>query len=907
MTRLLAAVSLVGVAFAQDTPSPTRLSDRERAGLRDTLYIANLSWQDLEFARRPFSIPGGMPLIDQAIDKPIEAADTLMALHASAGTLGVTGLLEALRRTAFGDDEKPLPAMGIGIPALPAQVPADIAPHVTLLVQAVATANAHVKAAIERLSAEERRRVIEELPLMAVEEDRIKFSFSPATRFDRKGLMDLLARVDLARIRAAAARLSAQIDEGWAGLRRVNSQWRGSLKFRSEGILVVLKGIDNDFHADSDAALTIDLGGDDVYRGRHGAAAGYVGVLLDLAGNDRYEVNDLNVGAAILGIGYARDGGGLDIWRGRSLCFGAGLAGVGVLVKEGGHDIYRSTALAQGFGQFGIGMLLDTNGNDDYDLKLLGQGAARTQGVGWLIDRRGNDVYRAGGLILNSPLFKDVHYSQAQGCGMGYREDTGGIYGGAGLLTDLEGDDVYIGETYCQAASYWYALGSLYDAAGHDTYTAYHYAQSSAMHICAAYLFDLGGDDAFITKFGASHAIGHDYGVAFFLSREGNDVYAARDSTPGVGNANGLGIFLDAAGDDRYQGPPGVGNPARGSGSLGVFADLGGQNRFGSDIADGEAKVRDSWGVAFAMPGERTSIPIAGDEPPAETWPRTGSKPRGTNAELEGLYRRATQWNVGTAQSEVRQSLSDLIGMGLPAFQWMVENKLGGADRLQHRAFVTMVEQIGEPARRLLVSRLTSDSEAEVRSALAICRDAKIEEAVPMLMGPLRRPALRRLAIQAAGELRARTLVGELLPLTLDEDGLVAANAMTALMQIGDEDAYSTAEALAVSNDLMVRKAALRLLAQFPNRSLATARRMIEEPDERVARIGVELGGMLGTPEMLDEIGERLQDPRAGVRIAALVALDGRCPPKHRAQVGALRNDPIPTVRAVAAKVDPGR
>ena len=83
------------------------------------------------------------------------------------------------------------------------------------------------------------------------------------------------------------------------------------------------------------------------------------------------------------------------------------------------------------------------------------------------------------------------------------------------------------------------------------------------MHMCAAYLFDLAGDDIYATSFGASHAIGHDYGTAVMFDRAGSDIYVARDSRPGVGNANGLGLFIDASGEDRYQGPPSAGNAAR--------------------------------------------------------------------------------------------------------------------------------------------------------------------------------------------------------------------------------------------------------------------------------------------------------------------------------------------------------
>lgn len=892
------------LALAQ---SPSELSPQEKQAIADTLFVANMSPRDLEFERKPFQDRYRTPLIDLALDKPLDAADALMGMHRAGATSSVTQLLELARTRGLGDGDAQLPPTGIGLPTLHPEVPPEIAPYVNLLVQALATANAHVREALAGLSAEERRALIDGLPQWAVESEKVEFAFVKAKPLDQKTLLDLLAKVDLKRIRAAAVRLSASVDEAALGLRRVQTSWTGRVKFRSEGVIVVLAGRGNDTHSDLDAHLTIDLGGDDLYLGRHGVGIAYSGVLIDLGGNDRYQVPDLSVGAGLLGIGIARDVGGLDLFRGRSLCFGAGLAGVGLLAKEGGHDIYRSTALTQGFGQFGIGLLVDTNGNEDYEAKLFAQGSARTQGVGWLIDRAGDDRYRAGGLVLNSPLFSDVHYSFSQGFGSGYREDTGGISGGAGLLTDLAGDDAYLGETYCQAASYWYSVGSLYDGVGHDTYSAYHYAQASAMHITGAYLFDLAGDDGYLVKFGACQAIGHDYGVAMLLDRAGNDVYAARDSNPAVGNANGLGIFVDAAGEDRYQGPPGVGNAGRGTGSLAVFVDMSGQDLYRADILDGQAATRAAWGVAYDREDviRRPETP-ENDEPTGEQA-KPGTRPRPTNSELESIYRKATQWGVGTAQAEVQRSLNELIGIGLPAFQWMVENRLARADRLQLRAFAAVMTAVGDPARQLVVSRLTADNENEVRNALNLVIEGRVKEAGPMLMGTFRRPNLVRLGVRAAGVIRERSVVGELLPLCLNEDRLLAVQAMIALSQIGDETAYPTAEALVTSPELPVRKAALDLIAKFPGRAVETSRRLADQPDERTARIGIELKGMLGLDTLLSEVGERLLDPRPGVRIAAMQALNGRFPAQFRTALQTLRNDPIPAVRAVASRIDPGR
>lgn len=885
----------------------TALTAAERQGVADALFVGNMSLDDLQFERKPFTDAFRLPLVDLALDRPLEAADALMKLHAESRTGPLSRLVAVALEQGLGDKwPNPLPVIVTPAPAPPADLPGPLQVPVVNLVVAVLDAQNQLKIATKDLTGFERRKLIDSLPRLAVEEEKVEFDFVRGPATSRAEVMELIGKVELWRIRAAAVELASVMERVANTLRQSRVNLDGILSTTVAGVKVVIGGHGNDHHQHSDAQIVIDLGGDDRYTGRIGAGIDGVGLLLDLGGNDRYELPDASLGCGLLGIGIARDVGGNDIVRGRSLCLGAGLAGVGIFVKEGGDDVYDSTSLAQGFGQFGIGMMLDTKGDDRYGLKLMGQGAGRTGGIGWLIDREGSDIYRAGGLSLNTPLFKDVHYSYAQGFGDGYREDTGGISGGIGLLTDLDGDDFYLAETYAQAASYWFAIGSLYDAAGHDTYTGYHYVQASAMHMCGAFLFDLDGDDGYVTKFGASHAIGHDYGVALLLDRAGNDIYAARDSNPGIGNANGLGIFIDAGGIDRYQGPPGRGNPARGTGSLGVFVDLGGQDLYREGLSDGSAAVRDGWGVAYDVEDARIT-PANGAPPTPRQTPTPGSKPRPDDQALADLYRRATQWSVGEATTSVAEAIDELIAIGMPALEWMVEERLATASRLEQRAFVQVVQALGEPARNLIAIRISNPDDDVARVALSICIDANVKEAGPVLSGALARPALKRLAVRAAGVLEAKDAVGALLPLCANADRLLALNAIVACAQIGDETAYETAAALLRSPDLPIRKAALALMAKFPARALATARGLMTDADEKVARHGVELLGLVGTPEALAEAATRLTDPRAGMRIQALLALDGRCPQASKAALLALRNDPIPTVRAVAQRIDPGR
>lgn len=901
-------LSVFLLGFAATTQS--QLSPTEKRGIEDALYIGNMTLRDLEYERRPFNDKYRLPLVNLSIDKPLEAADRLMALHQSGSSRQLAALIKAARTQALGDpsgltivtatrDDDP------GLRKLPKPLRAPI----KKLVDSVSDANAIIKKAIGGLTKEEQRYLIETLPLYANEETSIPFEFVHRTDYDPKRILELVDKVDLVSIRAAAEMLATNVEalrpDFEACAKTVKQHL--DLKLRINDLRVDVSGIEDNMHDSKDDVISVDLGGNNFYRGRCAAGVGYASVLIDLGGNSVFEVPDLNLGAGLLGVGLAYVYNGTDVFRTHSLSLGAGLAGVGGFFHEGGNDKYESVSLAQGFGEFGMGIFVDTAGNDRYDGAFNVQGAARTQGVGWLVDRSGDDVYRAGGLILNSPLFEKVHYSNAQGYASGYREDTGGTSGGIGLLTDLGGHDTYIGETYCQAASYWFSIGSLYDAGGNDTYIAYHYAQASAMHMTAAYLFDLGGDDAYICKVGACHAIGHDYGVAFLLDRSGNDIYAAHDSRPATGSANGLAIFVDADGDDRYFGPPAAGLAARNSGSLAVFCDLGGTDTYAEGLADGQAESRETWAVAYDAVGEAKSSGAATVSPQAPKRYEPGSIPKPADTEMEQIYAKATQWGVGTAQKEVAENVAKLIGIGKPALQWMIEKHLATADRLQIRAFVAVVNGLGPDGRQMIAPLVASDNLDQARVALGIANDANIKEAAPFLPAALKKPELQRVAARSAGALGSRESINDLLSLTVSPDRLTALGATTSLVILADPNTVSTAQALLSSPDLPIRKAAVQLIVKFPDQAVRIGTGLLRGSDEQLARTGIDILGIVGTPAALDEIGKLLSNGTAGVRIEALVALNGRVPEAYRGAVLDARKDSDSRVRAVAMRTDLGR
>ncbi|MGH2692197.1 MAG: hypothetical protein ACRDHM_06805 [Actinomycetota bacterium] len=163
-----------------------------------------------------------------------------------------------------------------------------------------------------------------------------------------------------------------------------------------------------------DAALLIDLGGNDVYRNGAGAApflppgdSDYIGVSvnIDLAGNDTYIAST-----------ESRPPEGTNPFAVQGAAFGGG---VGILVDQAGDDTYTAHTgagskndirwgVAQGAGFGGTGALFDRAGSDHYSLTgddgendwifLIGQGAATNSpdgaGIGVLIDQStGDDDY----------------------------------------------------------------------------------------------------------------------------------------------------------------------------------------------------------------------------------------------------------------------------------------------------------------------------------------------------------------------------------------------------------------------------------------------------------------------------------------------------------------------------------
>ncbi|MEW5875937.1 MAG: hypothetical protein AB1752_12250 [Candidatus Zixiibacteriota bacterium] len=367
---------------------------------------------------------------------------------------------------------------------------------------------------------------------------------------------------------------------------------------KAEYGIAILGTMEND-HYTGNPSVIIDPGGNDTYE-LDPIANGKNRLIYDLSGHDRYFAPDgHDLGAARFGWSLLIDAEGDDLYQGGNFTMGSGWFGVGVLIDGEGNDVYNGDTFTQGAGGFGVGLLYDADGSDQYTGRLFAQGMGFSAGVGMLADAGGNDTYFAGGKYEDVLRYRDHYLSLSQGFGYGIRPH---FSGGVGLLLDRDGNDIYIADIFGQGCSYWWSFGGLFDGGGNDQYIAFQYAQGSATHMTAGCLYDVAGDDRYESK-GVSQGCGHDWSAALLIDRDGNDRYIATDLSQAAGSANGVGVLIDGNGDDGYYvtlpaNTQGYGNPRREYGSVGLFLDLGGKDRYDGPGKDGTVWLSSSkWGV----------------------------------------------------------------------------------------------------------------------------------------------------------------------------------------------------------------------------------------------------------------------------------------------------------------------
>ena len=564
-----------------------------------------------------------------------------------------------------------------------------------------------------------------------------------------------------------------------------------------------------------DFALVIDLGGDDRYYGRAGAAVGgikhTVSAVIDLGGNDLYlSSKPVNLACGVLGLGALVDVSGDDVYRSGAFSQAAAFCGAALLFDGGGDDLYRGGMFAQGAAVCGVALLVDGGGRDVYDLTEYGQGFASTFAAAALVDNNGYDVYRAGGFDLHAPLRPEDYRSFAQGFAIGSRPRGGG---GLALLYDRGGNDSYIGEVYAQGVGYWYSLGALVDDAGNDVYSAVQYAQGAGIHLAAGVLEDGGGDDRYTSRFGPGQGGAHDLSVALLYDHAGDDQYTISGGQ-GMAITNSGALFFDAAGNDGYftmesdLGQGGV-RDARGFGNLAVFADAEGNDVY-ADPLRGDSSVWLQGLFASGYDAARDSVRPR--EAPVEVTLTAEDEKRS----IEDLFRDASRWEVTDNRERVKRARLALEKKGVEAVRWVGENKLNTFDALERRAIIELFKVYPDSAAPYLFAALNGSNRQARRNAVAILGEMKYRSAVRDLISKLHHGDYERLrpaVLSALGEIADSTATGIVMEFARSSNERERIAATVALGKLADPRSLSTIFARLSDSLYTVRSAAMLAVA----------------------------------------------------------------------------------------------
>jgi hypothetical protein len=368
----------------------------------------------------------------------------------------------------------------------------------------------------------------------------------------------------------------------------------------------------------TDVCAVVDLGGDDVYHEGTVSPQRPLLILIDLAGNDRYEGTKPGIqGGAVLGISLLIDAAGDDTYQAMDVAQGSALGGVGILIDMAGNDHYRGLRRVQGQAMGGIGLLLDRTGKDDYHAAMWAQGFGGPLGFGVLDDVAGDDHYYCGGTWRDSYPETPGYEGWGQGVGAGIRQVANG---GIGVLLEGAGDDVYEYDYFAHGGGYWLGMGFARDFGGNDrrlgpTETAYdgrpraetrynRFNCGFGCHYAIGFCFDDAGDDTYGgTIMGLGFAWDCSTGMLFDFG--GNDRYEATGGhTQGNGAQAGLGILFDYGGDDTYGGySQGYASPSisyhtlpRCGGNFSFLIDYGGHDTYGCGEQDNSYTQRGAAG-----------------------------------------------------------------------------------------------------------------------------------------------------------------------------------------------------------------------------------------------------------------------------------------------------------------------
>ncbi len=712
--------------------------------------------------------------------------------------------------------------------------------------------------AVEQLTGEDKKQLQDDLPRYFMEAGRLRFMTGPTqAQFE---ILNSARKTDIKKLITAQKILLLAVMEHRNDLEQFARNFTPQdnqivLDARYPWGRCIVGGTGkNEYH--DDAALIIDLGGDDRYYNNAGASTlkNPVSLLLDLAGDDEYLAEEPGrQGFGFLGVGLLCDINGDDRYTARDFSQGGGYLGCGLIWDRQGSDQYNGGQFCQGAGLFGTGALIDENGDDSYTSRQMTQGYGSTLGVGLLYDRTGDDKYHA--------IAEDYGFAQGSGCGCRsypWKKDVS-MYGGIGILLDDEGMDSYQGSSFVQGASYFLSLGILVDRSGDDYYVANgSYSHGAGVHLTSGFLCDYSGNDHYSGKWGGT-AVGNDESIGIFIDLAGDDYYEGSD---GDGQSYshkpyGLSILIDVKGDDVYQAsgysqgyvlPPITPD----AWSYAVFLDTNGTDRYSMQHRADNSRWQDSV-HAFGMDGTIGEYnPFVSFHPNASPIYRSNEK-NNENSTIFKLF--IPEPGDPFSQSiqvrnQLQRNLSDLInelGHGTPDYRRATEEAITikilsekpneeslvrlysglSTEDPVTRAFSVMtldVHDVKQDGKKIL--SFLKDPDPYVRKLIyravgnlevAGGADALVK-AIGTDLQKETEPVCRGMALRSIGKFKDPAYTKILLQGLRDESEFVRMMAAYSLGKVGAKDAMAPLQAAARESSPYLKKAAGEALLQLGQR-----------------------------------------------------------------------------------------
>jgi hypothetical protein len=313
-------------------------------------------------------------------------------------------------------------------------------------------------------------------------------------------------------------------------------------------------------------AAVVDLGGDDEYYEGTVSPERPVLVIIDLAGNDHYKATKPGVqGGAILGVSMLLDRAGNDVYEAQDVAQGACLGGVGILIDYAGNDSFAGVRRVQGAALGGLGILINHGGNNSYHGALWTQGYGGPLGFGLLDNIGGGNHYYSGGLYVNSYKPETPGYEGwGQGVGGGIRQVASG---GIGIILNGGGNNVYEFDYLSHGGGYWCGLGFARDFGG-----------NSQRLICRKDFYGHERSETLFQRFGCGW--GCHYALGFCFDDGGHSLYEGTIMGSGMGWDNSVGVLANFAGNNRFEAAGGNTQGCGAQASLGILFNYGGNNTY---------------------------------------------------------------------------------------------------------------------------------------------------------------------------------------------------------------------------------------------------------------------------------------------------------------------------------------